>query len=125
MSFVSESERPGVIVRTSELTLANNLSKQLDLFAIASTPRAYEQVQSQFQMFKYAEPPFKRLGHKRNHRLAGLKRAQKPSSGRFSRDIDFQTCLFNRSRGLSSVPHSCRALSFRYSDLQATGYHPR
>ena len=43
-SFVTEFERVGVIVRGSELTLANSLSKQLDLFEISRTPRAYQQV---------------------------------------------------------------------------------
>ena len=43
-SFVSEFERAGVIVCAIELALANDLSKEPDLFEISRTPGADQQV---------------------------------------------------------------------------------
>ncbi len=87
-SFSSECDWRCVVGFVCERPLPDKPSKELDLLEISRTPGAYQQVQSQVQMFKNTESPFKRLGHQRNHYLAGLERAQKPSS-----DRSFRVCI--------------------------------
>lgn len=56
------------------------LSHEVDLVQVASTPRANDQMQLELQLLAEAEWTVHRLGHHRDHVAARFERAQQQSS---------------------------------------------